>query len=196
MHYFMTSTGTNILIGILVPDLSTSNFFVLWWRRTWRTRCTLLSRGDARCWRISTTPKASAKHQHPFFSPFPSSSSPFLPSDLCPAPSCCHSFVHSYCSAALSLPISFPPALCFPPLTPIALHSQDGTTLNPPPLIFSWASCFWLRSVTFPFGFTRWCVSRLITEGKFCVKEHRVIFSCQYYEDTIMQLPACSHARL
>lgn len=47
--------------------------------RIWRIRCTLLSRGDARCWRISTTPEAPLRLQSTSVSLPPS----FLASYLC-----------------------------------------------------------------------------------------------------------------
>lgn len=100
------------------------------WRRIWRTRCTLPSRGDARCWRISTTPKESAKHQHPSLSP-----SSFLPSDLLPPPAliplCAHTvLLLSACSSASA------PCPCFLLLllllTPITLQGHWTARVSPP----------------------------------------------------------------
>lgn len=70
-----------------------SEHFFLFFFRIWRIRCTLLSRGDARCWRISIKPEApfaTAKHQRPpSFSLF-LALLPLLPS---PISRCCsHTF--------------------------------------------------------------------------------------------------------
>lgn len=127
--------------------------------RIWRTRCTLPSRGDARCWRISTTPKASAKHQHP----------------LTFASSCSHSSVHSHCFASLSLLICSTPSALTPvyaffffssPLWRCRVTEWHECNPSPPPR-FAPRHMFLASERHFPCGFTCCSFSCLITEGKF-----------------------------
>lgn len=126
-----------------------ASFFTIYLsRRIWRTRCTLPSRGDARCWRIFTTPKASAEapasHQSPPNPP---------PSDLCllllPFLCALTLFCFSQLSYLLPLPLSLPSSPP-PSHSHYAAESQNGTTVSSQPSSFLLlASCFWLQSVTF-----------------------------------------------
>lgn len=165
-------------------------FFVFGWCRIWRTRCTLLSRGDARCWRISTTPRASAKHQLPFLSPSPCSS-PLLLSDLCspPPPPPTPPLLSFLCALILfcfsELAHLLAPLRAFPLSLPLRCRVTEWHGCNPLALlILVLASCFWLQSVTFhvvsPAGAFHVWLRRGNFEVWSCVKEHTVVFSCQY----------------
>lgn len=177
-------------------------FVVFSWCRIWRIRCTLLSRGDARCWRISMTPKATAKHQHPFLPTLPS----FLPSLLALSPQrppavilqCTHT----------NAPRLSPPLFCFllavipsshSPLRCRVIEWHDCT----PPISFSSSPHVLASERHFPCGFTRCSFLLLIIEGKFWgLFMHRRVQSHLFMSGLMMrhyhvQLPStCYHARL
>lgn len=179
--------------------------------RIWRIRCTSLSRGDARCWRISTTPKATAKHQHPFLPTCPLSCLPFLPSHLSPLLLSCF-------SALIPTPPPLPPLFCFSELAhllppcchsflslPVTLQGHRMTRLYPTHshLSFSSSPHVLASEHHFPCGFTRWSFSLLIIEGKFWGLFMRRRARSHLFMSGLMvrhyhvQLPStCYHARL
>lgn len=162
--------------------------FCFGWRRIWRTRCTSQSRGDARCWRISTTPKTLAKHQHPFIPTTTTTTVwPLPPPALIP-------FVHSLFLTELAY-LLHPPTTTTTPSMLSSSSSSSSSSLRcrvtewhncklPTFLVLLLASWFWLQSVTF-------CVVSLagafhvwLRRGNFeiwpRVNKHRVIFWSQY----------------
>lgn len=106
-------------------------FFFLFFCRIWKIRCTLLSRGDARCWRISMTPEAPSRLQSTSISLFTF----FLPCLLTFTSFHDHTSVQSY----------FTPSFCFTALTCLlpsfpsphshkAAGPQSGTIVSAIPL--------------------------------------------------------------
>lgn len=108
---------------------------------------------DAHCWAEAThAAEGFPRHlEHLQSTSFPSFLPPPLPPRSCsptfaphPHP-CCHSSVHSYCSASLSSLICLPLSVLSPSHSHYAAESQNGTAVIP------WPSSFWSSPHVFGF---------------------------------------------
>lgn len=149
--YLLKSHVSSLQAKMLCPRLwSLSPLYVLWWSlllgclllpRIWRIRCTLLSRSDARCWKIFTTPEVTATRQHLL---------PFGPFHICFLPWQFLSHADSLLFLLWDLLFSPPSFVSYPlSLWHNAAGWQKCTIIFPFFFTFSSVSCFAFRASVF-----------------------------------------------